>query len=368
MLKSLSNFDVQEKRVLLRCDFNVPLDEKGNILDDFRIKKSLPTIEYLIEKGAKPVLLSHLGRPKKGQRFSLKPVALRLEELLKRKVYPVKSFTESKRKSPILFNRVKFLDDCIGEKVEKEIEKMKAGEIILLENLRLHKEEEENDKGFAQELAKLGEIFINDAFSVCHREHASIVGIAKFLASGTGFLLEKEIKTLGNLLKSPKKPLISLVGGKKVESKVKLVDKISEISDLVLIGSLIKAEIEKKKISLKYPQKIVKPIDCIFDGERCLSIGPKTVHLFKEKIEKAKTIFWSGPFGKIEEKKYSKASKDIAKAIVESRAFSVVGGGETVEFVNKIGLAEKFNYVSTGGGAMLAFLSGEKLPGIEALK
>ena len=365
MLKSLSNFDVQEKRVLLRCDFNVPLDEKGNILDDFRIKKSLPTIEYLIEKGAKPVLLSHLGRPKKGQRFSLKPVALRLEELLKRKG------EESKlSSSPFVKTReVKFLDDCIGEKVQKEIEKMKAGEIILLENLRFYEEEEgKNDESFAQELAKLGEIFINDAFSVCHREHASIVGVPKFLPSGTGFLLEKEIKTLGNLLKSPKKPLISLVGGKKVESKVKLVDKISEISDLVLIGSLIKAEIEKKKISLKYPQKIVKPIDCIFDGERCLSIGPKTVHLFKEKIEKAKTIFWSGPFGKIEEKKYSKASKDIAKAIVESRAFSVVGGGETVEFVNKIGLAEKFNYVSTGGGAMLAFLSGEKLPGIEALK
>jgi len=348
----------------MRCDFNVPLDERGNVLDsnppttpqyiisdDFRIKQTIPTIEYLIKKGAKVILMSHLGRSAqnqkskiKNQKYSLKPVAKRLEKLLEWKI--------------------KFLDDCIGEKVKKETEKMKPGKVVVLENLRIHKEEEENDENFAKELSKLGDIYINDAFGASHRAHASMVGIPKYLPSGAGFLLEKEINVLTNLMKNPKKPLVVIIGGKKVEMKAKLINKFSEIADVLLVGGLIKKEIEGKRIKLKYPQKIVEPIDEI-EGK---DIGPKTINLFQEKIKKAKTIFWNGPLGMIEREEFSKGTRKIARAIIKSGAFSVIGGGETVEFLNKIGLIDKFNHVSTGGGAMLAFLSGEKLPGIEALK
>jgi len=241
---------------------------------------------------------------------------------------------------------------------------MQPGEILLLENLRFHKEEEEGDLDFAKELSKLGDIYINEAFSVCHRSHASIVGLPRYLPSGAGLLLEKEIEVLTNLMEGPEKPLLAIIGGKKVETKVKLIDKISEISDSVLIGGLIKKEIEEKKIKLKNPQKIISPVDNILTFD----IGPKTIEHFKEKISKAKTIFWNGPLGMTEEEEFTKGSKEIAKAIIESGAFSIVGGGETIEFINRIGLIDKFSYVSTGGGAMLAFLAGEKLPGIAALE
>ena len=254
--------------------------------------------------------------------------------------------------------------DCIGKEIEKWINQMRSGEILLLENLRFHKGEEENEENFVRELAKLGDIFINEAFGACHRAHASIVGIPKYLPSGMGSLLEKEIRALTELLTEPKEPLIGIIGGKKVETKSRVIDKISEKASWVLINSLIKNEIEEKNIQLKYPQKIIIPIDEI-EGK---DIGPKTINLFKEKIDKAKTIFWSGPLGKIEEKPFQKGSKEIAKAIIESSAISVVGGGETVEFINKIGLTEKFSHVSTGGGAMLDFISDGKLVGIEALK
>ena len=343
-MKTLKDFNFKNKRVLLRCDFNVPFDEKGLISDDFRIKQSLPTIEYLKKKGAKIILMSHLGRPNKNQKYSLKPIGSRLEKLLEQKV--------------------KFLDKCLGKKIEKEIEKMKPGEIILLENLRFHEEEEENSANFAKELSKLGDIYINDAFSVCHRSHASIVLLPKYLPSGAGLLLEKEIKVLTNLMESPEKPLLAIIGGKKVETKVKLIDKISEISDFVLIGGLIKKEIEQKKIKLKNPQKIISPVDDILTFD----IGPKTIEHFKEKIFQAKTIFWNGPLGMTEKEEFTKGSKEIAKAIIESGAFSIIGGGETIEFINRIGLVDKFSHISTGGGAMLAFLAGEKLPGIEVLK
>ena len=348
MIKTLRQFNLKKKKVLVRCDFNVPLNEKGEILDDFRIKKTLPTIEYLIEKGAKIILMSHLGRPLENQKYSLKPVAQRLEKLLKKKIG--------------------FLEDCVGESGAREVEKMKPGEIVLLENLRFHKEEEKNDKNFAKELAKLGQIFINDAFGASHRAHASIVGIPKFLPSGIGLLLEKEIKSLDKIIKNPKKPLIAIIGGKKVEDKAGVINKISEIADFILIGDLIEKEIDEKKIEIIYPSKIVKPIDGLKKDNTPSDIGPKTINLFKEKIKRAKTIFWSGPLGKIEERNFQAGSKEIAKAIIESKTFSVVGGGETVEFLNKIKIAEKFNHISTGGGAMLEYLSGKKLPGIEVLK
>ncbi|TET84358.1 MAG: phosphoglycerate kinase [Candidatus Nealsonbacteria bacterium] len=344
-MRTLKDFEVKGKRVLVRCDFNVPLaQERGIILDDFRIKQTLPTIEYLIEKGAKLLLMSHLGRPggKVVESLRLTPIQNRLMEYLDVQV----------SKAP----------DCVGEEIEKWSREMQPGEILLLENLRFHKEEAENNENFAKALAKLGDIYINDAFSVCHRNHASIVGIPKYLPSGAGFLLEKEIKVLSKIIESPITPLVAIFGGR--EGDFKAINKISEIANWILIGGLIKKEIDEKGIILKYPQKIISPVDRVdtFD------IGPKTINLFKEKITPAKTIFWSGPLGKIEEVEFQKGSEETAKAIIESGAFSVVGGGETVEFINKIGLTEKFNHVSTGGNAMLVFLAREKLPGLEALK
>ncbi len=342
-MKGLKDFDCQGKKILLRCDFNVPLSEQGNILDDFRIKQALPTIKYLIEKRAKILLISHLNRPRgKELKYSLKVVGKRFQELLG--------------------TNVKFLSDCIGPIVKQEIDKMESNEIVLLENLRFHKEEKENNPEFAKKLADLADIYINDAFSVCHRTHASVVGITKHIISGQGLLLEKEIKVLEEIIENPKTPLIAIFGGK--GDGFRAINKISERVDFILINELIDKEIKKRKIVFKNPEKIISPIDDIdtFD------IGPQTIDLFKEKIKKAKTVLWSGPLGKIEDKEYRNGSEQIAKAIIESGAFSIIGGGETMEFINQLGLSSKFNHISTGGGAMLSFLAGERLPGIEALK
>jgi len=254
--------------------------------------------------------------------------------------------------------------DCIGKEVEGQVNQMDNGEVLLLENLRFHKEEKENDDNFAQNLAKLGDIYINDAFAESHRVYASIVGVPEYLPKGAGLLLGKEVKIFNKIIKNPQKPLVAIIGGAKVETKAKLIDKISEVADSVLIGGLIKKEIKEKNIQLKCPQKIVEPVDEIKGKD----IGPETIELFKEKISLAKTLFWNGPLGLIEEEQFSKGSKDIAQAIIEAGAFSVIGGGDTIGFINRLGLIEKFSYVSTGGGAMLAFLSGEELPGLKALE
>ena len=346
-MKSVRDFIVKDKRVLVRADFNVPLNGKGEILDDFRIKKTVPTIEYLIEKGAQVILMSHLGRPA-GQvveKLRLTPVQNRLMEYL----------DVSVTKAP----------DCLGQEIVKWTHQMQPGEVLLLENLRFHQAEKENNNEFARELAKLGDIYINDAFSVCHRNHASIVGVPQHLPSGTGLLLEKEIKVLSRLMAKPEKPLIAIIAGVKVATKVKLIDKISETADFVLIGGLIKQEIKEKNISFKYPQKIIEPVDEANQGK---DIGLRTINLFQEKISQAKTIFWNGPVGQIEKEEFTKGSAALARAIIKSGSFSAVGGGSTVEFITKLGLVEKFNHVSTGGGAMLVFLSGETLPGLKALK
>ena len=323
-MKTLKDFDVRNKRVLVRCDFNVPLSEKGEILDDFRIRQTLPTIEYLIKKGAKLLLMSHLGRPdgKAIEAFSLKPVQKRLEELL-------------------------------GQK------------ITLLENLRFDPREEQNDESFARELAQKGDIYINDAFGVCHRAHASVVSIPKFLPSGAGLLLEKEVECLIRLSNNPEKPLVAIMGGAKVETKVKFIDKISKIADAVLIGGLLQKELKAKNIKLKYPQKIIEPLDEVSGGK---DIGPETIDLFKKRISQARTIFFNGALGLIEQKEFSHGTEEILKAIVQSKAFTVVGGGDMTQVISRLGLSDKFSHVSTGGGAMLAFLSGEKLPGLEVLK
>jgi len=323
-MKTLKDFDFKNKRVLVRADFNVPLSKQGEILDDFRIRETLPTIKYLLEKGAKLLLMSHLGNPggKFVKELQLEPVSERLAELL-------------------------------GRPVE------------LLENLRFNPGEESNDENFARELAQKGDIYINDAFGACHRAHASIVGVPKLLPSGAGFLLEKEVVCLTRLSTNPEKPLVAIIGGAKVETKVGVIDKISEKADFVLISGLIGKGVIGQKIKLRYPEKIVFPIDETGGGK---DVGPETIKLFKEKISQAKTIFWNGPLGKIENKEFAVGTEEIAKAIAESKAFTVVGGGETVEFITKLGLVEKFSHVSSGGGAMLEFLSGEKLPGLEALK
>ena len=334
IVKTFKDFDVRGKRVLVRADFNVPLSEQGEILDDFRIRETLPTIKYLLKKEAKVVLMSHLGDPggKFVRELQLNPVAERLTELLGRPVSPGLP---------------------VGENVE------------LLENLRFNSGEESNDENFARELAQKGDIYINDAFGACHREHASIVGVPKFLPSGAGFLLEREIASLTKLKTNPEKPLVAVIGGAKVETKVRVINKISEKASFVLISGLISKGVAGQKITLKYPEKIVFPFDETGGGK---DIGPETVKLFKEKIAQAKTIFWNGPLGKIEDEEFASGTQEIAKAIAESRAFSVVGGGETVEFITKLGLVEKFSHVSSGGGAMLTFLSGDKLPGLAALE
>ena len=388
-MKTLEDFEFQNKRVLLRCDFNVPLSEKREILDDCRIRKTLPTIEYLKQKQAKIILISHLGDSEKGKekKYSLKPIASRLEELLNQKI--------------------NFIPDCLGRNVEKKIEKMKAAEVILLENLRFYPEEKENEPNFVRKLAQLGDIFVQDGFGVCHRSHASVVGIPRILPAACGFLLAEEIAILSQVLENPDRPLIVIIGGVKISTKIELVRQFLERADHLLLGGKIantllkvkglyiketwEEEEEKllkvlERINLTNP-KLHLPVDGIIalssleerylrqgavgtlrKEEEIFDIGPETIETFKKIIESAKMIVWNGPLGYFEKPPFDKGTTEIAKAIVESDAFSIAGGGETIEFINKNGLTEKFNHISTGGGAMLDFLSGQLLPGIEVLE
>lgn len=345
-MKTLKDFDFTNKKVLVRCDFNVPLSETGEILDDFRIRQALPTLNFLIKQNAKIILISHLGDPggKIVDILKLDNVAKRLSELLQVKVLKV--------------------NDCVGELVAGQKEDLKSGKVLLLENLRFHKEEEDNDLEFARELSLLCDIYVNEAFSVSHRNHASIVILPKLLPSCAGFLLQKEIDNLDKVLKNPQRPMTAIIGGKKVETKSKLINEISKIADFVLIGDLLKKEIIDKNIQLEMPEKIFSAKDHLEDK----GIEIDTIKLFKDKILQSKTIVWNGPLSYTEDEKYAEGTLDIAKAIIESEAFSVVGGGETVEFIKIYGIQDKFSHVSTGGGAMIAYLSGEKLPGIEVLK
>ncbi len=396
-MKSLRNLkDLRNKRALLRVDFNIDMDERGEILDDFRIRAVLPTIKYLLDKKAKIIILSHLGRPTgrpilkskiknkksklqckiQNEKYSLRPIAKYLENLLKRKV--------------------KFLPDCIGEKVEKEVGKMKDGGIAMLENLRFYEGEEKNDAEFAKSLAKLGDVYVNDAFGVSHRANASVAAITKYLPFYAGLLLEKEIENLSKILKNPESPCVLVLGGAKIETKLPVLNYLKNKADKILIGGVVanvflKAlgfEIGKSKSEEGYGKdieeimksdKIILPQDVRTESgiketgdvgkeEKILDIGPKTAKLFGHFIKEAKTVIWNGPMGFIEDKRFIKSSIKIVNFIAKNKNFTIVGGGETLIVLNKAGVFDKIKFVSTGGGAMLEFLAGKKLPGIEALE
>lgn len=346
-MKTLKDFSLAENRILVRCDFNVPSDKNNNILDDFKIRKTLPTIKYLIEHKAKIILMSHLdpeGTNIVDKKYNLNKAAEKLAEYL--------NFSVGKE------------DDCIGPEVENETNKLKSGHVLLLENLKFYKEETDNNQDFAKKLSYLGDIYVNDAFGSCHRSYASITGVPQFLPSCAGLLLSKETDALDKIMRNPEKPMIALIGGKKVGTKAKFIDNISKTADYVIVSGLIAKEISEKNIKFQHPEKIMIP-----QGQLdTLDINEESAKIFCEKIKSARTIFWNGPFGKFEDEKYAKGTRALANAIIESKAFSVAGGGETVEFLTKQGMMDKFSHVSTGGGAMLSYLAGDKLPGLEALE
>ena len=382
MFKTLKDFDFSGKKVLVRCDFNVPLDDKGRILDDWKIKKSLPTIEYLLDKGAKQiVLMSHLGRPEGEfvEKFSMNRIADRLRELLGVSLLK--------------------LDDCIDEAAPED------EKIILLENLRFHKAEEDNNEHFAKALSEYGEIFVNDAFGTCHRAHASVVGVPKFLPSCAGFLLEEEIRHLSSVL-DPKRPACAILGFAKISSKVDLMRSLFDKIDFALIGGAVAFTFLKsngfevgtslvdnddldtaRDILSEYEDKIVLPTDIVVADKKSkdaktkvvgiaeipmdmmgLDIGPETVEFFKKKLSEAKTVMWNGPLGVFEIDKFANGTKKIAEYLAKSGKIVVVGGGETAEAIRKFRLEDKMTHVSTGGGASIEFLEGKEMPGVRALE
>lgn len=390
--KTLKDMNVKGKRVLVRCDFNVPMDDNGEISDDTRIRSSLPTIKYLLERDAKVILMSHLGRPKGEalEKFSLKPVAKRLSEVLDKEV--------------------KFLqdDNVVSDRVKSEIDNMKDSDIVLLENTRFRKEETKNGEDFSKELASLGDIFINDAFGTSHRAHASNVGVSSLLPSALGFLVEKEVEIMGKAIDDPKRPFLAILGGAKVSDKIGVIDNLLEKVDSIIIGggmsyTFFKAKglevgtslLEEDKVELakslldKAKEKgvdLILPVDIIVAKEfkndtefetldfdkipadmMGLDIGEKTIKLFTDKIKEAKTIVWNGPVGVFEMENFKKGTDAIAKAMAESDATTIIGGGDSASAVEKAGYSEKMSHVSTGGGASLELLEGKELPGIKAI-
>ncbi len=390
MKKTIKDMEINGKRVLIRVDFNVPFDEKGRINDDTRIREALSTIKYALHANAKIVLMSHLGRPKgeMNPKMSLAPCAKRLSRLLGR--------------------GVKMLKDCVGPEAESAVEAMKAGDVVLLENLRFHKGETGNDPGFAGALAKLGDVFINDAFGTCHRAHASTEGITKFLPSAMGFLVEKEINYFDRALHNPEKPFALILGGAKVADKIAVIENMLKKIDCLLIGGAMaytflksrlkgvgSSRLEKNKIdvasdifmkardsgvSVFLPEDhvIAKSINAntlvrvvrehIPDGWIGLDIGPRTIKKFKNALKDAKTIVWNGPLGYCELKPFRKGTAEIAKFISRLDATTIIGGGDTAAAIKEFRLEKKMSHISTGGGASLEYLEGKELPGITALQ
>ena len=388
--KTVKDIDVTGKRVLVRCDFNVPQDENGNITDNRRIVASLETINYLLKNNAKVILCSHLGRPKGEfkKEFSLKPVA---EEL-----------------SKLLGQQVMLSKDVIGEDSQRLVQNMQNGQVVLLENVRFHAEEEKNDLEFAKKLASFGDIYVNDAFGTAHRAHASTEGVSHFLPAVAGFLIEKEIEFMGNALENPQRPFIAILGGKKVSDKIAVIENLLDKVDVLIIGggmsfTFLKAKgynignsiCEEDKIDLakelleKAKQKNVElmlPVDLNVakeiseDAENKIvtvqnipnefsgvDIGPVTIESFKEKLKDAKTVIWNGPLGVFEINKFAYGTFEIAKALANINAVTIIGGGDSASAIEKAGLSDKMTHISTGGGASLEFLEGKELPGIKCL-
>lgn len=388
--KTIEDIDVKGKKVLARCDFNVPLDENKNITDDKRIVEALPTIQYLIKNGAKVILCSHLGRPKGefNMKYSLAPIAKKLSELLG--------------------VDVKMAKDVIGEDAKALAASLKDGDVMLLENVRFHKEEEKNDPAFSKELASLAEIFVNDAFGTAHRAHSSTAGVAAFLPAVCGYLIQKEISIMGGALTSPKRPFVAILGGAKVSDKIGVINSLLDKVDTLIIGggmayTFLKANgdtignsiCENDKLDLakelyekakKKGVKLMLPIDHMVgknfatdtesmivernnipDGWEGLDIGPATITKFKTGINHAGTVIWNGPMGVFEFEKFATGTKAIAKAVAESGAISIIGGGDSAAAVEQLGYAAQMTHISTGGGASLEFLEGLELPGIACL-
>ena len=388
--KTVKDIDLKGKKVFVRCDFNVPMDENQNITDNTRIVAAIPTIKYLLEQDCKIILASHLGRPKGEVKpeFSLAPVAKELSKLLNKEVIMAK--------------------DVIGEDATNKAENLKEGEIMLLENVRFHREETDNDPEFAKKLASMAEIYVNDAFGAAHRAHASTAGIAQYLPAVSGFLIEKELTVLGNAINNPERPFMAILGGAKVSDKIGVIDSLLDKVDTLMIGggmayTFFKAqgysvgnslcEEEKTGLALdameKAKQKGVKlllPVDTkvgkefkpdtesktvawtdIPDGWEGFDIGEKTIEMFKNELKNAKTVIWNGPVGLFEFDQFAIGTNEIAKTLADLDATTIIGGGDSGAAVAKAGLADKMTHICTGGGASLEFLEGKKLPGIECL-
>ena len=388
--KTIEDIDVNGKRVLVRCDFNVPQDEEGNITDDRRIIAALPTIKYLMEHNAKVILCSHLGRPKGefNMKYSLKPIAKRLSKLLGKKVH--------------------MADDVIGDSAKSLVASLKEGDVMLLENVRFHKEEEANDMAFSKALAELADVYVNDAFGTAHRAHASTEGVAKYLPAVCGYLIQKEINVMGKALNNPVRPFVAILGGKKVSDKINVITNLIDKVDELLIGGgmaytffkakgyeIGKSICEDDKVELakelmeKAAHKGVKlllPIDNVVATEfsndaeskvvasneipadwEGVDIGPETVKLYGDALKNAKTVIWNGPMGVFEFDKFAVGTNEIAKILGGLDAITIIGGGDSAAAIEKGGFADKMTHISTGGGASLEFLEGKELPGIACL-
>ena len=393
MKKTIRDIDLKGKRVLIRCDFNVPLDSNQNITDDTRIRAALPTLEYMVTQGAKVVVMSHLGRPKgkAAAEFSLAPVAVRLAELLGKQV----EFADS--------------DVVVDDSVKEKVAALKDGDVLLLQNVRFRKEETDNEPGFAKELASLGDVFVQEAFGTAHRAHASTAGVADYLPCVSGFLIEKEVKFLGSALHNPQRPFIAIMGGAKVGDKIKVIENLLTKVDTLIIGggmtytfykamgleigtSILDADnIDLAKMLLEKATslnvKLLLPVDIVCADEFSndakyqtysrdqipsdmmgLDIGEETVKLYSEEIAKAKTVVWNGPMGVFEMENFAKGTKAIAEALATSDATTIIGGGDSAAAVEQFGLADKMSHISTGGGASLEFLEGKILPGISIIE
>ena len=393
MKKTIRDMELKGKRVLIRCDFNVPLDSNQNITDDTRIRAALPTLEYMVTQGAKVVVMSHLGRPKgkAAAEFSLAPVAVRLAELLGKQV----EFADS--------------DVVVDDSVKEKVAALKDGDVLLLQNVRFRKEETDNEPGFAKELASLGDVFVQEAFGTAHRAHASTAGVADYLPCVSGFLIEKEVKFLGSALHNPQRPFIAIMGGAKVGDKIKVIENLLTKVDTLIIGggmtytfykamgleigtSILDADnIDLAKMLLEKATslnvKLLLPVDIVCADEFSndakyqtysrdqipsdmmgLDIGEETVKLYSEEIAKAKTVVWNGPMGVFEMENFAKGTKAIAEALATSDATTIIGGGDSAAAVEQFGLADKMSHISTGGGASLEFLEGKILPGISIIE